>query len=347
MPDLGHGLPELTGIAFNVNYLPPGNDYDSYPGGIYLDNMQWSVTLGTINVLKFFDPNGNGIQDSGEVPMPGWTIKLMKMDSTGAYNVVGTDTTDPQGETSFADLESGTYAVTEEYPGLTWTKITRAPAWCDRQTSDGKYLFTKASLDGGIFDFDYCGYAGNAPRVDGIVVGTDAHDITFGNVGLKMARGGYSVSDWYRKNNNWLNNYEPAWRHLLNGFCLVGPTGSSFDVSLKSRSGSSDFKTWLQKAQAVNMAYTLSAQLAATALNTHFRGLDPDTAILLPASLATCYGSEFVTIGDVMAAAGTALCNDRYTPKGDPNRAPQECLTNILAGINNNSFRFLSPTPQM
>jgi len=45
-----------------------------------------------------------------------------------------------------------------------------------------------------------------------------------------------------------------------------------------------------------------------------------------------------------MAAADAALAADGYTPSGDPNRAGQECLKNVLDDANNNkNFTQSSP----
>ena len=36
----------------------------------------------------------------------------------------------------------------------------------------------------------------------------------------------------------------------------------------------------------------------------------------------------------MVTIANNELCKDQYTPSGDPNRAVQECLKNILAKAN-------------
>ncbi|MCX6679553.1 MAG: hypothetical protein NTX42_04190 [Methanothrix sp.] len=59
--------------------------------------------------LKFEDKDGNGLQGTGEGGLPGWTIKLQKLDGS-----VITTTTDADGNYSFPDLPEGSYIVSEE-----------------------------------------------------------------------------------------------------------------------------------------------------------------------------------------------------------------------------------------
>ncbi|MEZ6037057.1 MAG: SdrD B-like domain-containing protein [Planctomycetota bacterium] len=89
------------------------------------------------------------------------------------------------------------------------------------------------------------------------------------------------------------------------------------------------YKTWLQQANAVNMAYMLSAQLVGMHCNVTvgFVGAnclidDPDLGI--------------VAIGAVMQMAVESLSDHPFTPSGHPQRAWQEKLKNALDRANNN-----------
>lgn len=62
---------------------------------------------GTMTGEKFFDENGNGIKDIGEVGLPGWTIMATSMNGD-----VYTAMTDPDGKYTL-DLDTGEYVVIE------------------------------------------------------------------------------------------------------------------------------------------------------------------------------------------------------------------------------------------
>jgi uncharacterized repeat protein (TIGR01451 family) len=59
--------------------------------------------------LKFWDKNGNGVKDSGEPGIEGWTIKLMNGETEVASTVTGAD-----GSYSFTGVLPGSYTVEED-----------------------------------------------------------------------------------------------------------------------------------------------------------------------------------------------------------------------------------------
>lgn len=70
---------------------------------------------------KFHDLDGDGVRDSGEPPLAGWTIRLLDPSNT----VVATTVTDANGDYCFTGLPCGAYTVAEvQQPG--W--IATAPA---------------------------------------------------------------------------------------------------------------------------------------------------------------------------------------------------------------------------
>lgn len=89
------------------------------------------------------------------------------------------------------------------------------------------------------------------------------------------------------------------------------------------------FACWLQGANSTNMAYMLSAQLAAMFLNVA-TGLVDERARLTDDELGT------MTAGELMAMAMASLAADGYTPRCDANRDAQERLKCALDGGNNN-----------
>ncbi|MBP9073314.1 MAG: Ig-like domain-containing protein [Caldilineaceae bacterium] len=96
----------------------------NHPGYVNTTPLTQEITLGSVQYAemrfgnrgnlslsgaKYSDPNGNGTRDGGEPGLSGWTIRL----TGGPNNVDRTTTTGADGSYSFANLEPGTYAVTE------------------------------------------------------------------------------------------------------------------------------------------------------------------------------------------------------------------------------------------
>ncbi|HEV8061040.1 MAG TPA: SdrD B-like domain-containing protein, partial [Gemmataceae bacterium] len=81
-----------------------------------------NFTLVTIGGQVFQDINGNGVDDSGEPGLQGWTVELET--TTGV--VEQTTTTDVNGDYSFANLQPGTYRVREVGQGG-WLQTTGDP----------------------------------------------------------------------------------------------------------------------------------------------------------------------------------------------------------------------------
>ncbi len=74
-------------------------------------------TCGSLQGDKFEDLNANGINDTGEPLLSGWTVNLYN--STGS--MVGTTVTNATGDYKFTDLVPGTYIVCEVLPAG-WTQ---------------------------------------------------------------------------------------------------------------------------------------------------------------------------------------------------------------------------------
>ena len=91
----------------------------------------------------------------------------------------------------------------------------------------------------------------------------------------------------------------------------------------------SAYASWLQRANATNMAYMLSAQLVGMYNNVAVGNVDMNCQIHHPTLGNT-------TIGQVMAAAVASLGSDPYTPSGHAQRAYQTALKDALDAANNN-----------
>ena len=69
----------------------------------------------SISGFVYVDANNNGIKESGETPIPNTTVTLTGTTGSG-QNVNLTTTTDSTGAYNFANLQAGTYTITETQP---------------------------------------------------------------------------------------------------------------------------------------------------------------------------------------------------------------------------------------
>ena len=243
-----------------------------------------------ITACKFYDRNGNGQQDPGEIPLQGWPITLNPL-TAGATPFQATQLTDISGCVSWGNLIGGaTYTVSEGTPN--------EPGWVHS---------TPASVS-----------------VDTIINQQNA--VSFGNY-CRVASGGLTIGFWGNKNGQAL--ITGADLTALTNLHLVNANGSAFNPN-----SAGQVKSWLNNATATNMAYMLSAQLAAMVLNVRHGFVNGN-------NFAVCAG---VTINQLIINADALLAADGFTPTGDPNRAAQEAAKNCLDSLNNGGFVAL-PTP--
>ncbi|MGH3083410.1 MAG: hypothetical protein ACRDNP_05010 [Gaiellaceae bacterium] len=137
-----------------------------------------------------------------------------------------------------------------------------------------------------------------------------------------------------------------------NGQALVGENAIDLLVELNlvdakaipfNPSNYAQFKTWLSKATATNMAYMLSAQLAAMALNVYNEQVDGSALVYAPGT-ESANNVGFATVDDLMAEANTELGLHGSTPSGNAFRSYQEALKNALDQANN-STSFVQAEP--
>lgn len=111
----------------------------------------------------------------------------------------------------------------------------------------------------------------------------------------------------------------------LGSLNVVNANGSDFTTS-----STAAYKSWLQGANATNMAYMLSAQLVAMYFNVSV-GFVGGGCMIDDPNLGQ------VSIGSVINAAIASLAAHPYTPTGHAQRAYQEQLKNALDKANNNA----------
>jgi hypothetical protein len=263
--------------------------------------------FGVVSGLKYYDSNLNGKFDSGEDPIPDWPIDWS--DGTS-----GTEITDSNGEFSVS-LTADTYTFTEQ-------QATNSP-WI--QTGNTVNQFTDT--------------APNATTRTGFVYSVVVADggvttgLNFGNV-CKIAIGGRTMGFWSNKNGLALVTQadfaDLTALHLKDG---TGPSGNDVDFTGTLAANKTKLKNYLtsvggisaNKVKATSMAWMLSGQLAALRLSvTH--GFTDGSAVVF---------GDGRSVNQIIADADALLAADGYTPSGDPNRAAQEAIKNLINSINN------------
>jgi len=169
---------------------------------------------------------------------------------------------------------------------------------------------------------------------------TDDQTVEFGNLCLGPG-GGKTLGFWSNKNGqatmNDGGNMTPE-LNMLSSLNLRNANGSAFDPA-----NYPVFRTWLLGASATNMAYMLSAQLAAMELNVE-AGFVSGSALVYAPGATSANALGFTTVNALMAEANTELGLHGLTLSGSPDRAYQEALKNALDNANNN-MTFVQPTP--
>ena len=321
---------QLSAILIKASDQTSGYDTTTNPGGEYkvwvsqdssfpnneskTDNFKVKGCEGSppqetfynISGKKFYDANVDGVWDAGEPGIPFWQIWIYG----GLEGFVPYNTTtDAGGNYAFMGLDPGTYNVCEVIPSL-------PPVWIPT---------TPTSITGITIE------------------GQDSTDNDFGNVCLGLG-GGRTLGFWSNKNGQTIMNDGGTMAPelvMLSALNLRNAGGAHFNPT--SYSG---FRTWLLSANATNMAYMLSAQLAAMALNVEAGFVISSALVYAPGCGNTGLNNNFITIANLMTAADAQLGTyPLTTAASDPtNRAIQECLKNVLDNANNNK-NFVQATP--
>jgi hypothetical protein len=159
--------------------------------------------------------------------------------------------------------------------------------------------------------------------------------VEFGNLCLG-AGGGLTLGFWSNKNGQKLFGADDL--ALMVSLNLRNADGSHFNPASYAA-----FRTWLLSANATNMAYMLSAQLAAMELNV-FNGKVNGGALIYAPGTISANPLGFASVNAVMAEANAELGLHGLTLAGSPYRAYQEALKNALDRANNN-YSFVQPGP--
>ncbi len=252
---------------------------------------------------KYLDANTNGQRDAAETGIGGWLINV-------AGDASQQITTNSSGGFSIA-LPPGTYTFTE----VQATNFTQTGNTVDQSFASGGATVNLANF---VYTVTIPA-SGSASEV--------AH-LEFGNI-CHPNGGGRTPGFWQNKNGQKLIG--PDDLQLLVGLNLVNEDGTPFDPS--GPTAKEQVKAWILADAGSNMAYKLSSQLAAMALNVNNGFVDGSSQIFVD-PLVDADG--IATVNEVIALADAELAANPLTPPGDPDRAYQEALKNALDAANNN-----------
>jgi hypothetical protein len=320
-----------TPIAGNVPVAPSACKYDAFkaPSSTCTENCTPS-TFGVVSGEKYYDGNLNGQLDNNESGIPGWKIDW----TDTASGVITTGTGGLFSQSFTADTYNFTeeqptnpqHCVTETINGVTQTVCV--PIWLQTGNTVNQTLDTSPNVTNSLTTFVY-----NITVADG---GTTS-GVNFGNV-CTGAGNGLTLGFWSNKNGAKL--ITSADLTFLSGLNLRNANGTNFDPATTAA-----LQSWLLKATATNMAYMLSAQLAAMELNTR-HGQNAAALVYAP-NVAGANGAGFISIADLMTEANNLLANPiaagtyagqngSLTVGGSALRSYQETVKNGLDEANNN-----------
>lgn len=256
---------------------------------------------------KYYDANANGQLDAGEAGLGDWPIDYD--DGTTSASVL----TDAAGNFS-VELDPGTYTLAERQAGSPWFQTGNT-----------------VDQSGGTADVTLNADMTYTTTFD---AGETATGLNFGNLCVG-AGGGLTLGFWGNKNGQALIGEDDL--GLLRGLNLVNQDGSAFDPTTAGQ-----VRTWLRDANAVNMAYMLSTQLAAMALNVH-NGFVQGSALVYAPDTTSANAAGFATVSALMAEANAELALHPTAVSGDAWRDYQTALKDALDNANN-SLTFVQAT---
>ncbi len=276
----------------------------------------------SITACKFYDKNANGIKDVGEDYLAGWPFGICPLDGA------------PEQQTQ----------VTGSSGCVTWTNLT----------IPGDYTVTEANAN------ETNWFHSPDPLPPPLIVNGSSTIVfptvgetgtrTFGNY-CTLPSGGLTLGFWSNKNGQKILTGSTTGANLTSTALAV----LNSCTSMRNANGTvhtwtnsySAFRTWLLGATATNMAYMLSAQLAALKLDVNYGYVDGNAFDL-------CSSMPVSGLNSLTSTACDQLTMDGNTVSGNPTRVAQEMLKNCIDAINNNGavvpvlpcpHTFPSPTP--
>jgi hypothetical protein len=314
-------FPDTQLILLHINDPVECNTlYGGNPGTCFVYPKGYTCTVdcgdvpgdGTLSGMKYYDANANGVWDSVEVGIANWPITIH-----GAELGINTLLTDTSGNFSYVALPGATYTVYETQANGPWMQT-------------GNTSLTAIDKGGNVTNLDNFKYMVSVSN-DG---GTTEH-LDFGNVCIGSG-GGLTLGFWSNKNGQALFLSDDL--ALMVTLHLKNAIGDDFDPNNYTA-----FRTWLLGANATNMAYMLSAQLAAMELNV-FNGKVSSSALIYAPGAKSASPTGFAKVSELMTEANAELSIHGLTNVAGVDRTYQETLKTALDNANNN-MTFLKPDP--
>ncbi|HEX9635688.1 MAG TPA: hypothetical protein VGB34_09440 [Candidatus Limnocylindria bacterium] len=275
-----------------------GDGIDNDGDGLIDEGCQPSTET-SASGTKYYDANANGQLDVGEAGLADWPIDYD--DGTTSASVL----TDAAG--NFAvNLDPGDYTFAEGQAGSPWFQTGNS---VDQSGGTADVTLNPDMTYSVSFD-----------------AGETATGLNFGNLCVGGG-GGRTIGFWGNKNGQALIG--PDDLALLSGLNLVNENGSPFDPT-----SAAQVRNWLRNANANNMAYMLSAQLAAMALNVH-NGFVQGSALVYAPDTTSANAAGFATVSALMAEANAELGLHPIALSGHPWRDYQKALKDALDDANN------------
>lgn len=316
------------------NNSTPGYDSTTNPGGEY---KLWISTNSTFDnnlsktdnfkVRNTCDPTVEGCTDPPPLPISIIGYKYYDADASGTLtlgdaplpgwnistvgNVSGNTCTINNGSYGFlVQKNTGSYTITEGMPAETNWIATGVAGSANVDTTGAT-----GDLQGPIF-FNTCLGAG----------------------------GGLTLGFWSNKNGQLLENASDF--TSLTALNLRRANGDARDFTDSLSQNKIDLNSWLLNANAVNMAYMLSAQLAAMELNVLHSNVASSAMVYAGAKPPACTTlslagdvqvNGFVSVANLITNANAALADVyKNTVVAGDARSCQEYLKNTLDSANNN-----------
>lgn len=160
--------------------------------------------------------------------------------------------------------------------------------------------------------------------VNATITSGETTTVTFGNLCLG-AGGGLTLGFWSNKNGEKLySNAVAVAQNLRNA------NGTDFDPANYKA-----FRAWILSASATNMAYMLSAQLAAMTQNVNNGNVSASAIVYAPGT-GSASSLGYATVGALIAEGNALLAANGYTVASGPDRTAQEAVKTAIDRANNN-----------
>ncbi|MEJ7929902.1 hypothetical protein WG922_07950 [Ramlibacter sp. AN1015] len=304
-------------VSLNADFTQKFTKTDSFKVAERDAALPPAPITGSITVRKFYDVNVNGLKDAGEEYLDGANGWLVGRTVGTSYETARTTTTFtglPLQELSVWELapdETNWYATNVFVNGVSGAQPVVAAA-------SGTRIMNAI---------------GATPAASGTTV--DFANVCTG-AGNSQAR---TIGYWMNKGLATTHANQDALRALN----LRTDSGALLYAAGETLSADA-LKTWLQGARAKNMAYMLSAQLAAMQLNVVTEKVMPGDAIFAPSVTSNTYVSGFASVQEVIDHAVDLLQTGDATKAAPAIRQDMELVKNAL-DLGNNRSNFVQPTP--